>query len=121
MKDFDAAVGATLRSLRDRAGLTALDMVERTGIPGSDLASYEAGMAIPSSDLRAISSALGLGLPSVLGHVYPLSTSAEASAATAEEGYELILRFRQISDARSRRFLTDMAHALGDREFNPDH
>jgi transcriptional regulator with XRE-family HTH domain len=67
-----ARIGANLRALRDRRGLSVVALAERSGIARATLTTLEAGRGNPTIDtLYALADALGAALGDLIGEPAP--------------------------------------------------
>jgi transcriptional regulator with XRE-family HTH domain len=68
--DPNAALGAVVRELRERAGLSQGDLASRAELEEREVAAIEAGQLEPTwGDLRRIASALSVPLPELLARL----------------------------------------------------
>lgn len=66
-KDANAALGAVIAELRERANLSAGELAARADLETGELTAIEAGEMEPTwGDLRRIAAALGVPLPELL-------------------------------------------------------
>jgi transcriptional regulator with XRE-family HTH domain len=65
--DPDTALGAVIRGLRERAGLSRQEMAARAGLDLDEAAAIESGQLEPTwGDLRRLAYALDMPLPELL-------------------------------------------------------
>ncbi len=115
--EFDTAMGHQIRLTREYKEMSLLDLVSATGIPQSDLEAYEAGARIPPSRIDPIASALRIKGPGLVQLALLRSEPrGTVSAASSEEGIQLMEYFVCITDRRLRAALIDAAHSLADPE-----
>jgi len=94
-----AALGALLRAQRQAAELSLRELSARTNVSNAYLSQLERGLHEPSlSVLRAISSALGIPLGSLLTSAGVLERDEPESGAQVRETEAAILRDPELSE-----------------------
>lgn len=74
---IEQIVGARIRALRKRNGLTQEELAERAGIAAQTISRAERGRALSIANIKSVAGALG---------VNPLDLFATSSATDAEDG-----------------------------------
>src|SRR5919197_5232964 len=86
-------IGAALRDLRGRSGVSALELARRSGVARNTIAALEAGDGNPTVDtLYALANALGVPLSDLLERPEPGAQVVRAGAGPVVEGAALHAR-----------------------------